>query len=68
METLPDAELFHVDLQPSTAKVEPLSEKQKRRQQLREKPARCYSLLLPHTKVPDPISKRLEISDKANNL
>lgn len=51
---LPSNELFQIDTQAPVA----LSEKQIRRQKLREKEVKCFSLLVPHTKVPDPIKKR----------
>lgn len=55
---LADDELFQVDTQPSVEGSRPSSEKQNRRQKLREKSANCFSLLVAHTKVPDPIKKR----------
>lgn len=55
---LADDELFQIDTQSSTEGATLLSEKEIRRQKLEEKPVNCFSLLVPHTKVPDPIKRR----------
>lgn len=52
--TLTNDELFKVDIQPS---LELLSAKEKRKLKA-SKPLKCFSALQPHTKVPDPITKR----------
>lgn len=58
MSKLSDDQLFQVDVVPSEEKATNLTSKQKKRQQIRETLPKCLSLLQPHTKVPDPITKR----------
>lgn len=54
MSTLTNDELFKVDTGPS---LELLSAKERRKLKA-ARPLKCFSALQPHTKVPDPITKR----------
>ncbi|GLV31885.1 uncharacterized protein CBL_07645 [Carabus blaptoides fortunei] len=56
-----DQELFQIDTKPLDAAQ--LSSKEKRRQRL-DAPPRCFSMLQPFTKVPDPIVKRNRVRTK----
>ncbi|KAI8437837.1 hypothetical protein MSG28_012055 [Choristoneura fumiferana] len=62
-EAKPDAELFVVDTGGEEVKVEEekLSAKQRKRAKLAE-PPKCYQILLPSSKVPDPNAKRNHVN------
>ncbi|KAF5289470.1 hypothetical protein FQR65_LT11843 [Abscondita terminalis] len=53
-----DDELFLIDHVPATKAKKVITSKQKRRMILRESIPKCYSILQPHTEVPDPLGKR----------
>ncbi|EEZ98070.1 ribosome biogenesis protein NOP53 isoform X1 [Tribolium castaneum] len=59
--SLNNEELFQVDTKPS--EPESLSIKNRKKLKL-QKPLRCFSILEPHTKVPDPIKKRNRVRSK----
>ncbi|KAJ3665022.1 hypothetical protein Zmor_000542 [Zophobas morio] len=60
LETLTDDQLFKVDVEPSKQTV---SSKERKRKRFLE-PPRCFAVLQPHTKVPDPIRKRNRVRTK----
>ncbi|KAG5898575.1 hypothetical protein JTB14_016587 [Gonioctena quinquepunctata] len=58
--SIPNNELFKVDSEPS---ILPLSTKERRKLRASQ-PLKCFSALQPHTKVPDPITKRNRVRTK----
>ncbi|XP_022905580.2 ribosome biogenesis protein NOP53 [Onthophagus taurus] len=58
--TLKDEEFFSIDVAPQ---VENLTKREKRKIKAAA-PPKCYPMLQPHTKVPDPISKRNRVRTK----
>lgn len=62
-----DSELFIIDKTPNETKPV-VSSKRAARLALKEKEARCFASLKPHTQVPDPISKRNRVRTKEERM
>ncbi|EZA54036.1 hypothetical protein X777_05885 [Ooceraea biroi] len=63
----PDSELFTIDKNASATKPVK-SAKREARLALKSKEPRCFASLKPHTKVPDPISKRNRVRTKEERM
>lgn len=60
MAVISDADLFDIDVN----KEEVLSTKAQKRKQILNSSPKCYSMLQPHTQVPDPLIKRNHVRTK----